>query len=309
MIKVSNIEDISRLTHKTMITVGMFDGVHVGHQHILSCLRTQAAQRNLAPLVVTFHLHPRLVLGIANDDFRQLMTTSERIAALERSGIDNVALVHFSPEVANLSACQFTQRYLIDRLNVGALVLGYDNMFGSKRNNDFDQLPLLAQQHGFTLMSDTALLHEGSEVSSTRIRKALADGQIDLANQMLGSPYSISGTVVHGRGVGHSIGFPTANVQPDDPHKAIPAPGVYAVRASLHHRQLLGIANVGPRPTFQVSLPAIEVHLLDHHDDIYHQPLTIHFDHRLRDILHFQSVSDLTHQIEKDRARARELYN
>lgn len=306
--KVVNINNISSLSAKTMITVGMFDGVHVGHQHILSMLLSRSAELRLDPVVVTFDCHPRVVLGLADDSFRQLMTTDERLSALEAFGIPTVALVHFTPEVAALSACQFARHYLVQRLNVGALVLGYDNMFGSKQTNDFHLLPRLAEECGFSLVSDSAVLQEGLEISSTRIRNALHSGDIGQVNSMLGTAFSLSGTVVHGRHVGHSIGFPTANIEVADPHKAIPAPGVYAVRVCLDSQEYCAMANVGARPTFAVEKQAIEVHLFDFEGDLYDRDLTLRFDSRMRDVCRFDSVDSLVAQIAADRDRIRHYY-
>lgn len=292
------------LKQPAMVTVGMFDGVHVGHRHLLALLLRQSQALRMTPWVVTFDSHPRLVLHGEAKGLRLLSTADERIALLQECGMQQVALVHFTKRLAELSACQFVRQYLLRHLNMKALVLGYDNMFGNKRHNDFEQLPQLALDEGVAIFSDTAVHVDGVEVSSTKIRHALRDGDMLLARRMLGAYYSVQGRVVRGRGVGRKLGFPTANVVIDDALKALPSEGVYAVRASNGGRQWCGMANLGPRPTFGLASSTFEINLFDCHEALYDTTLKVDFVKRLRDIVRFESEEALAAQLVKDKENA-----
>lgn len=303
-----NIEDINLLTPKTAVTVGMFDGLHVGHRHLVARLLEVAGSEKLKPVVVTFDRHPRQVLDPATP-MALLSTFDERLALLEECGVQTVVMVHFDAEKATLSACDFARRFLCNRLNMRILLLGYDNMFGSRRNNDFDQLPTLADELGFSICRDEAVQVGGVEVSSTKIRKALQRGDLAVANAMLGAPYKVSGTVVHGRHVGTALGFPTANLLPADSAKMLPAAGVYALRASVGGRSYAAMANLGTQPTFHQDQPVLEVHLLDFEGNIYGRQLSVEFIDRIRDIRTFESPEALALQLKDDRAVAYNLIN
>ena len=245
---IYKLEDIKELTAcGSVVTVGMFDGVHVGHRHILSLLGRVAKEKGLRPVVVTFDRHPRQVLteGVATH-FR-ITTNEERGRLLSQCGVDTVVELSFTPQLAGMSACEFFEQVLVGRLNARALVLGFDNMFGSRGRNDFDRLPALAEEKGVTIHVDKAVFYHGSEVSSTRIRKALEQGQTDRAASMLGRGYLMWGTVEKGRQLGRLLGFPTANVSLADPTKVWPADGVYAVWVTLSDGTagLKGMANFG----------------------------------------------------------------
>lgn len=302
--KVHNIEDISALKQPSIVTVGMFDGVHVGHRHLLKLLQQRAEASQLEPWVVTFDRHPRLVLHNDINGLKLLSTAEERMALLEGCGVQQVALVHFTSQLAALSACRFVQQFLLRQLNMKALVLGYDNMFGNKQHNDFVRLPELAKEEGFVIYNDTAVYVDGVDVSSTKIRHALQDGDMSLAQRMLGAYYSMQGIVVHGRGVGHRLGFPTANIAIDNTMKALPAEGVYAVHVSDGKQQWHGMANLGPRPTFGLGSATFEINLFDCHEALYGTVLKVEFVKRLRDIMQFESEEALAAQLAKDKENA-----
>ncbi len=289
----------------------MFDGVHVGHRSLLRLLLEEGEARNLSPVVVTFDRHPRQVLG-HGEDLRMLSTYAERMALLESCGVPRVAVVHFSAEVAELSACQFVQQFLLPRLHMKGLVLGYDNFFGSRSHNDFDLLPQLAAQAGFVLLRDIAVCVEGIEASSTEIRRRLAVGDIAFANRMLAVPYSLTGRVVSGRQKGRALGFPTANLAVSDPTKLLPQEGVYAVVASTQDasgmvRQWHGVANLGPQPTFGQVHSVPEVHLFNCHDNLYGCDLTLRFVAYLRDTRRFATTDALVAQLQSDCRQAAQL--
>ena len=307
---IYKLEDIKELTASgSVVTVGMFDGVHVGHRHILSLLGRVAEEKGLRPVVVTFDRHPRQVLteGVATH-FR-ITTNEERGRLLSQCGVDTVVELSFTPQLAGMSACEFFEQVLVGQLNARALVLGFDNMFGSRGRNDFDRLPALAEEKGVTIHVDKAVFYHGSEVSSTRIRKALEQGQTDRAASMLGRGYLMWGTVEKGRQLGRLLGFPTANVSLADPTKVWPADGVYAVWVTLSDGTagLKGMANFGAQPTFGLDKPVFEVNIFDFEGDLYDSTLTVEFGPRLRDICRFDNVPTLVEQLRADREAARRL--
>ena len=299
--KIINIEDINILDRETMVTVGMFDGLHLGHRHLLATLSEQSKKRDLTPIVVTFDRHPRQVLH-PESPMQLLSTADERMQMLADFGVETVAMVNFDVEAASMSACRFAENYLCSRLAMKTLLLGYDNSFGSKSNDDFARLPEVAERHGFDILHDSAVYVNGVDVSSTKIRRALQQGDLRRANAMLGTPYSLSGRVVHGRHVGTGLGFPTANIQPEDSHKMLPGAGVYAMRASVGGRDYVAMANLGDQPTFHSEHPVLEVHLLDFDGDLYGSEVRVTFLEKLRDIRQFASVEALRQQLERDRA-------
>lgn len=307
--EIYNINDIKNLNRHTAVTVGMFDGVHEGHRQIVRHLTEKARERGLDPMVVTFSKHPRSLLR--PDEKVSLLTTfEERMQLLEQCGVETAVVMAFDRETAQLSACQFASRILCSKLNMRMLLLGYDNKFGSRSNDDFDKLPELATQNGFEIIHDKPLPMTQSEyISSTKIRKALISGNIELANLMLGTPYSITGVVEHGNHIGTTLGFPTANIGLTANAKLLPADGVYVLRAfkGICNQSFPAIANLGSQPTFQQSLRTLEVHLLDFEGDLYGQTLRVEFLSRLRDIKQFSSPEDLAAQLSIDRDQARQI--
>ena len=302
------LNELARPLPPCVATIGFFDGVHLGHRYLINKVVDTARQQQLTSVAVTFARHPRQVLDPATP-MALLSTFDERLALLEECGVQTVVMVHFDAEKAMLSACDFARRFLCNRLNMRILLLGYDNMFGSRCNNDFDQLPTLADELGFGICRDEAVQVGGVEVSSTKIRKALQRGDLAVANAMLGAPYKVSGTVVHGRHVGTALGFPTANLLPADSAKILPAAGVYALRASVGGRSYAAMANLGTQPTFHQNQPVLEVHLLDFEGDIYGRQLSVEFIDRIRDIRTFESPEALASQLKDDRAVTYNLIN
>ena len=274
----------------TAVTIGVFDGVHRGHQALISQLSTLHSP--LSPLVVTLTSHPSFVLGRRQSEY-WLDDPEEHLRLLFNAGAKYVAVLPFTREVAGLSACQMA-RLLYDQLQMRSLLLGYDSRFGSKNNDDFERLPEVAAELGFELRRGEPFLVNGEPISSSRIRESLADGRVEETAMLLGRPFSITGTVLHGRGVGHTLGFPTANIDLSATRKMLPKEGVYAVHLSTFHFPLStfkGMANLGPMPTFGVDRPTLEVHLLDYSGDLYGQHVTVLFRRRLRDTMRFQSTA------------------
>ena len=284
----------------------MFDGVHVGHRSLVAHLLRLADERGLEPLVVTFDRHPRQVLH-PGDAPALLTTTEERLSLLEASGVRTVVMVPFDEATASLSACHFASRFLVERLRMKLLLLGYDNQFGSRTNNDFDRLETLAAEQDFELLRDEAVYRGDTAVSSTQIRKALMAGDMERANAMLGMPYTLIGKVVHGRQVGTSMGFPTANVVLDDAQKLLPATGVYAMLVELEGRRYVAMGNLGAQPTFGLQQWTLEVHLLAFSGDLYGKMLKVAFVKRMRDIRSFASPDLLVAQLKSDREQVSKI--
>lgn len=291
----------------SIVTVGMFDGVHLGHRHIVRTLLTEAAQRGLRPRVLTFDCHPRSVLGRSSDSHALLSDASERLQLLQSLGDLDVVVLPFSQSLASLSACEFLQQVLVQRIGAKAVLLGYDNMFGNRGKDDFSQMPVLAQRLGVAVLHDSPVLFDGVAVSSSRIRKAVSAGDMPLASHLLGYCYTLRGKVVEGRQVGRTLGYPTANVSLSGQGRLIPPEGVYAVtvRRQGHTQSWQGMANLGGQPTFGIDAPTFEVHLLDFEGSLYGEVLEVAFEWRLRDIRHFDDSEALRRQLDEDRAAVR----
>lgn len=310
---IYKLHNMSGLGHATAVTIGMFDGVHIGHQHILEQLKREAESQNLTPVVVTFDLHPRQVLGTTVggtlDSHFRVSTNEERYQLLQRYGINDVVEVHFTPEMAALSACEFFEQVLLQQLGVRVLVLGFDNVFGSKQRNDFDQLPALAERHGVRVVQDTAVSLGNVRVSSTQIRQAVSRGDVLLAGAMLGHDYRLWGIVAEGRKTGRKLGYPTANVSLDDNQKVIPAEGVYAVNVRMDNVpvSLPAMANLGGQPTFGLDKPVLEVHVFGFEGDLYGRTMHVEFVDRLRDVMCFENLDQLVKQLELDKQHALQL--
>lgn len=288
---------IASIPEPTAVTVGVFDGVHRGHRELLKDVT----------LVVTLTAHPSFVLGRRDSEY-WLDDPDEHLRLLFEAGAKYVAVLPFTREVSNLSACQMA-RLLYNKLQMRILLLGYDSRFGCKSNDDFDQLPQLASELGFTLKRGEPFLVDNQPISSSRIRESLTSGAIEETATLLGRPYSITGTVLHGRGVGHTLGFPTANINLSQTRKMLPKEGVYAVRIKNEELRIknCGMANLGKAPTFGVEKPLLEVHLLDFEGDLYGKTVTVEFIHRLRDIVRFDSAEALQQQLKIDLDQCRQL--
>lgn len=283
---------IKAIHEETAVTIGVFDGVHRGHQALIHQLSSFSF--SLSPLVVTLTSHPSFVLGRRQSEY-WLDDPEEHLHLLFNAGAKYVAVLPFTRDVAQLSACQMA-RMLFDTMQMRSLLLGYDSRFGSKHDDDFDHLPQLSAELGFTLLRGEPFLIADAPISSSRIRESLLMGNTEETCTLLGRPYCITGTVLHGRGVGHTLGFPTANIDLSTTRKMLPKDGVYAVRIGKH----IGMANLGDAPTFAVKKPLLEVHLIDFEGDLYGQTVTVEFFHRLRDIVHFDSAEALQTQLQQD---------
>jgi riboflavin kinase / FMN adenylyltransferase len=289
-----------------VVTVGTFDGVHRGHRHVLDALTRAARVHGARSVLVTFDPHPlRIVRPQAAPPL--LTTPAEKMEILAQTEIDRVAFLRFTPELGALAPRAFVEDILIRRLDMRHLVIGYDHGFGRDRSGDVDTLRTIGEELGFGVEVVAPVHDDGDAISSSRIRRALAAGDVVAAARGLGRPYSLTGTVVRGAGMGHRLGFATANIDLSNPDKLIPHEGIYAVRAALRDRIAEGVLHLGPRPTFAGLPPSIELHLFDFDGDLYGARLTVLFHGRVRDIARFDSVGALVRAMEADCQAARRL--
>jgi riboflavin kinase/FMN adenylyltransferase len=276
----------------------------MGHRFILDHLKAQADGYGGESVVVTLWPHPRIVLHKELHDFKLLHTLEEKIRELEGHGIDHLVVVPFNREIASLTACDFVQKYLVDRLGVEVLLVGYDNRFGKDRKGDPEGLRMCAEKNRFRIEKLPEYHAECGTVNSSAIRNSILEGDLDSAGSMLGHPYYLSGTIVEGNHIGRKMGFPTANIHPLDANKLIPMNGVYAIRTELRGKTHKGMLNIGFRPTIDsaMAVKTIEAHLFDVNGDFYDEEVIIHFIHRVRDEMKFSGLDALKQQLQKDKA-------
>lgn len=292
---------------RPVLTIGTFDGVHTGHRQILNRLCSIAREQNGEVCLMTFHPHPRKVLYPDQTSLSTLNTLEEKESLLSGFGVQHLLVQPFTRDFSLLSYDRFVKEILVEKLKVHTLVIGYDHQFGYQRKGDMKALEVLAEQYGFKLEEIPEHDVDALAVSSTRIREALSKGQVGSAAQLLGYSYSLAGRVVGGRKIGRTLGFPTANLLPDDPDKLVPAPGIYAVRVEWKGALYKGALSIGRRPTFDNGEVTIEAHLLDFDDDLYGERLRLYFEHFIRPELRFASVEELIEQMHRDIALCHEL--
>ncbi len=288
----------------SVVTIGSFDGVHLGHRKILDRLKDVARVVGGQTVVITFEPHPRRVLFPDDEPVRLLNTLEEKLQLFENQGIDKVWVIAFTPEFSRISYQEFIVRYLVERARAHTVVVGYDHRFGKNRTGGLDELRQYARDYRFRIEEIPAYTIDDANVSSTKIRRALADGDVVLAAKYLGYEYPLSGRVVEGQKLGRTLGFPTANLE-TDPVKLLPAVGVYAVWAEYaDQRPIPAMMNIGRRPTLGGDKLVAEVHLIDHEADLYGQNLSLRFVARLRDEKKFDSLQALKSRLEQDRQAA-----
>jgi riboflavin kinase/FMN adenylyltransferase len=289
-----------------VVTVGTFDGVHRGHREVLDDLVRRAEASGRTSVLVTFHPHPlRVVRPEAAPPL--LTTTAEKKPLLAESGVHHAVILAFTREVQQLSARDFVVQILLGRLGMSELVVGYDHGFGRGREGSVDTMRELGAELGFAVDVVDAVRLDGEPISSTRIRQAVARGDVHEAALCLGRPYSLQGFVVHGKHRGRELGFPTANLSIADPEKMLPLEGIYAVFGWVGERRVPGLLHLGPRPTFPGDPPTVELYLIDFSEDLYGRELRIDLVHRLRDIQPFESVETLVAQMREDEKAGRAL--
>lgn len=283
-----------------IVTQGTFDGVHIGHQKLLKRIRDLAAEKQGEVVLLTFHPHPRKVLFGKDAGLEMLTCLSEKIKLMEEYGIQHLVIHPFTREFSMMEYDAFVKDVLVEKLGVKTLVIGYDHQFGHQRRGSMSTLREMAPGLGFEVEEIPEQEIDAIAVSSTRIRKALKAGEVEVAAQLLGYRYHLTGRVVQGNKVGRTIGYPTANLVPNDPDKLIPANGIYAVKVWARQQWWNGALSIGHRPTFDNGARTVEVHILGFDEEIYGEEITLGFYSYLRPELKFASVNDLVQQMNQD---------
>ena len=302
----SDISEINR-DENTFLTLGTFDGVHLGHQKIIDRLISKTRSAGGRNFLITFDPHPRNVIK-KNDDFKILSTPAEKAAVLEKLGIMNLLVINFTKEFSQQSAEKFFKNYIIDRIGIKEIVIGYDHHFGKGRGGDESTLRDLGRQYGFGVETVDAFRYNGEIVSSTKIRKAIAEGSIKTASAYLDRNYEFSGTVIEGDKRGRELGFPTANIKPDNEHKLLPSLGIYLVEFFVRNKRFFGLLSIGKRPTFYNSGKIVpEVYVYDFDEDIYGEYVKVAVLERLRGEEKFSSAEELVTQMRIDKKNGIEI--
>lgn len=294
---------------RAVITIGTFDGVHTGHRHIIRQLQQAAAACEGETVIVTFDPHPREVLQPGSNLVRLLTTLDEKIALLSAQGIDHLVIVPFTREFSELSAQAYLEDFLIERFKPHTIIIGYDHRFGHNREGGLELLESEQASYGFRLIEIPQQIVHDLTVSSTKIRKSLQEGNVHLANELLGYQYFLEGTVVHGDKMGRKLGYPTANIQLPDQRKLIPAQGIYAIRVYTQGKAeaLNGVMSIGTRPTFNGNDLRLEAHIFDFKGDLYDQVIKVEMISYIRANQKFDNVEALIAQMDRDSAQAKAL--
>lgn len=291
-----------------VVTLGFFDGVHIGHQAILRQLKSDAKELNTDPLVLTLWPHPRIVLEKNADELLLVNTLEEKTSLIARNGLEHFVVIPFTTELAELSADDFFKSYFIDWLNIKKLIVGYDHHIGKNGSGDFATMMKLGQKYGIDVEMVEAQMHEDISISSTKIRKLILEGDVSKAAVYLGYNYFLSGIVEVGFQLGRKIGYPTANIKVLEKHKLIPADGVYAVKVLIDGLVLNGMLNIGFRPTISKDQhKTIEVNIFDFNSSIYGSTITIQFVGRIRNEMKFDGIESLKQQLELDKNAAKQI--
>lgn len=283
----------------SIVTIGTFDGVHLGHQQILKQLIDTSRKSKLKSVLLTFFPHPRMVLQ-PDISMRLIQTIQEREKALQKTGLDYLVIHPFSTEFSRLSADDYVKQILVEQLNVRKVVVGYDHRFGRNRTASLEDMYHYADIHEFEVIEINAEKIESTAVSSTKIRKAIDEGNIELANTYLGHSFTIEGMVIDGDKRGRELSYPTANIDLQNQHKIVPKQGVYLVKSKLKGRVVYGMMNIGTKPTFNAAMPSIEVHFLDWNGDLYGQAVQVELLKWVREERKFNTVEELQTQIQAD---------
>lgn len=303
-------EEIGNIPN-AVLTIGTFDGVHVGHQKIIQRVNAEAERIGGESVLFTFFPHPRMVINPENHGLKLIQTQKEKTANLEKLGLDHLIVFPFTKTFSNLSAEDFVRDYLVGKLNVKTIVVGYDHQFGKNREGTLKQLQELSKVLPFEVIEIPAHEIDEVNVSSTKIRQAIESGDIETANLYLSEPFELSGTVVHGNKLGRTIGFPTANLEIGDPLKIVPAIGVYAAQVKLEDGRIFNaMMNIGTRPTVSNErVVKLEVNLFDFTEDIYDQRITVYLLQRIRGEHRFESVDVLRAQLQEDEKTVRAVFD
>lgn len=285
--------------NKTIATLGTFDGVHLGHRKIVDKLVAEAKQKKLESVVLTFFPHPRMIVQ-PDSEIKLINTLSEKERRMERLGLDNLIIHPFTKEFSQLSAEAFVEEILVKKLNISKIIIGYDHKFGKNRTADIHDLIRFGKQYHFEVEQISAQEIAEVSVSSTKVRKALEEGNLPLANSYLVDPFPISGRVVKGREIGRTIGFPTANLELENLYKIVPKPGVYVVQTTWNNRKIRGMMNIGMNPTVSGTQQSIEIHFFEFNENLYNHYIEVEVLKYLRPEHKFESLEALQKQLKTD---------
>ncbi|MDG1219672.1 MAG: bifunctional riboflavin kinase/FAD synthetase [Flavobacteriaceae bacterium] len=294
-----NLKDYNS-TKPSVITIGTFDGVHIGHKKIINQLTSISSQNNLISILLSFFPHPKMVLQNDNE-LKLINTIQEKEGLLNSLNLDYLIIKEFTKEFSRLSALEFVRDILVNKLNAKHIIIGYDHHFGRNRTANIEQLKEFGELYDFKVTEILAQDIDDIAISSTKIRKALINGEITLANKFLGYNFFFSGNVVHGNNIGKTISFPTANIKIDAPYKLVPKNGVYIVKTTIDNQITFGMMNIGYNPTFNGKQKSIEIHFINFNKNIYDKTLTIEMILRIRNEIKFNTVDDLKKQLEQDK--------
>ena len=294
-----NLKDYNS-TKPSVITIGTFDGVHIGHKKIINQLTSISSKNNLISILLSFFPHPKMVLQNDNE-LKLINTIQEKEGLLNSLNLDYLIIKEFTKEFSRLSALEFVRDILVNKLNAKHIIIGYDHHFGRNRTANIEQLKEFGELYDFKVTEILAQDIDDIAISSTKIRKALINGEITLANKFLGYNFFFSGNVVHGNNIGKTISFPTANIKIDTPYKLVPKNGVYIVKTIIDNQITFGMMNIGYNPTFNGKQKSIEIHFINFNKNIYDKTLTIEMILRIRNEIKFNTVDDLKKQLEQDK--------
>jgi riboflavin kinase/FMN adenylyltransferase len=304
----TNIENFNNVKNP-VVTTGTFDGVHLGHQKIITRLKEVANENNGETVLLTFYPHPRMVLFPDDNELKLLNTQQEKIELLEKYGVDHLIIYPFTKEFSRLTSVEFVRNILVNKIKTKKLIIGYNHHFGRNREGSFEHLKEYGPLYGFEVEEILAKDIEHIEISSTKIRKALQTGDIQTATAFLGHYYTLSGKVIEGLKLGRTIGYPTANISIEGRYKLIPADGIYAVKIKQSDEMYCGMLSIGNNPTVEGKGRSIEVNIFDFDKNIYGQEITIYFIERLRNEVKFNNLEELKVQLVKDKENSLQITN
>lgn len=293
---------------KTIVTLGTFDGVHLGHQKVLQKVIQSARELDCESLVLTFYPHPQFILN-PNSDIKLLNTIEEKSQLLKNLGLQNLVIQAFNQQFSEMEAEDFVKNILVDRFNVQKIIVGYDHRFGKNRAANFDDLVGFGKKYGFDVAQISAEQSNEISISSTKIRNAISNNDLDISRNYLGYDYFFSAKVIKGNQIGRTLGFPTANLKIDEAHKLLPKSGVFAVEIEFGSIVFNGIMNIGNRPTIEGKNQTVEVHIFDFEQDIYDKTLKIIFKSFIRNEQKFESLQALKIQLEHDKQEAQLFFS
>lgn len=293
---------------KAVITIGTFDGVHLGHQQIIKLLKEEAAAIGGETVIITFYPHPRKILSYGKSDVKILNTLEEKIELLNKKEVEHLAVIGFTDEFANQTAEEYIEKFLVKKFHPHTIIIGYDHKFGKNRSGDYHLLEKMGEKFNYQVKEIPGHVLNHVTISSTKIREALLQNDIDTANTFLGYEYFFEGKVVEGNKLGRTIGYPTANLVIEDDEKLVPGNGVYAVTLTINQKEPLwkGMMNIGMRPTINGTKRTIEVNIFDFDENIYGQYLSVYIYAYLRGEVKFDGINQLKEQLTKDKMNAQE---